>query len=113
MSIININDSLLSQLEEDGKRIYKRNPTFASIATFMEHPVSRDFFEKYMMNKRELESMLFLLSLYYRIDSYIGEDKETLNAYHKLSILNKMIRDSDLRPQLVQQYQSTNLIKES
>ena len=34
--------------ETDGRKIYKKNPTMSDISTFMEHPMSSQFYKKYL-----------------------------------------------------------------
>ena len=102
MSLINVN---VSQIEEYGKSIYKKNPIFADIAHFMEHPQSKDFYKKYLQTKGDSEGMIFLLALYNSI-----EDNDDINAYHKLAVLDKMIGSSEIRHKMVQLFQNGNLL---
>jgi hypothetical protein len=84
--------NLENQLEKNGKKYVQNYPFLEDIAQFMEHPLCREFYNKYMKNSETLDKMLDLLFFYEHIDNndYIG-----LNGYQKLALLMEIIIKKD------------------
>lgn len=80
------------QLEINGKKLVKEYPVLEDLAQFMSHPLSRDFYEKYMKNSESLNQMLDLLFFYEKIDK---SDYMDLNAYQKIALLMEIIVRKD------------------
>ncbi len=86
--------------EQDGINVYNSNPIFQDIGNFMEHPLTRDFYTRYMGNKQEQDSILYLLWVYRQIEKNIP----SATPYEKLAILEKCIKTGEIRQQLCQTY---------
>lgn len=82
----------LTELEKSGVKLVNSYPILEDIAQFMEHPMCREFYEKYMKNSETLEKMLDMLFLYEKIDTntYIN-----LNGFQKVALLMEIIIKKD------------------
>ncbi len=72
------------------------NPTLQDISTFMENPVSKFFFQKYLAQKTERTSILFLLWIYNLITTTHPE----LSPTQKTVFLEKCLKTPHVRAQL-------------
>ncbi len=90
---MDINSLIIS--ETDGMAIAQSNPTIKDIAIFMENPVVKEFYKKYLVNS-DKDSILFMLWIYHLIDN-IGE----LSPYEKMALLSKCIKNTESRRYLV------------
>lgn len=88
----------MSELFEDGRKIYTENPFLRDIATFMENPENRQFYTKYFTKRTQLEEVLFFLHMYHILDEQTKS--HDLNGFHKLSLLLKFIDNNEIRHQL-------------
>jgi hypothetical protein len=79
--------------ESRGQHIYQSNPFIRDIATFMESPENREFYEKYMTNQSELEQTLLFLSVYHSI----CKKAPKLNGLQRISLLTKFFKDPQTR----------------
>ena len=93
-------------LEDSGKHLYQSNPMFKDIANFMEHPLYKDFYKKYL-NQQNISVTLFFLWFY----SEIEKKYSNLKPYETLGLLITMFRDSKIRPILFEKYYKTNKTK--
>lgn len=76
------------QLQQQGQHIYKKSEVLRDIAEFMEHPVSRQFYEKYLQHSKQVPMVLDVLFLYANID----RDKTmNLTPYEKITLLMDVI----------------------
>ncbi len=86
-------------LTEFGKDIYAENPFFSKLAEFMEHPLSREFYQEYCSSQR-IDSTLFFLWMYEQIE----HKQPTLEPYQKIAILNHIIHTKHLREKVFDEY---------
>lgn len=98
MDIIKYDDKTLF---EEGKKVYQEHETFRQIAEFMEHPISRAFYDKWIKSP-DLNSVLYFLWLYEQIQKKfpnllpiqrlalmyrISRTNEPLKLYNKKNLL--------------------------
>lgn len=86
-------------LEQYGKTVYQSNPDFQMIAEFMEHPLSRQFYNEFL-KRGSLESTLFFLWLY----SQIEECYPGIQPYEKLGMVSICMKNKKLRDHIYQCY---------
>lgn len=91
-ALIPSNKNIEIQLQKNGQDYIKSYPFLEDVGRFMEHPLCREFYEKYMKNSETLSQMLDLLFYYEHIDKndYIG-----LNGYQKIGLLMEIIIRKD------------------
>lgn len=90
------------QLEKEGKEIYDSNKTMQDFAWFMEDPVTREMYDKYFNNWGDITSTMLFLKLYEKLDKYLNKKNIVLNGYHKLALINKLMKDDHLRHMVCQ-----------
>jgi hypothetical protein len=90
----------LDNSERIGKRLYKNNENYRTIANVMEHPEFRKFFDKYFSSWDDIKTVLMFLKLYHKIEQ---TSSVTLNGYQKLSVLDAIIKDRQLRSEMCQE----------
>lgn len=89
-------------LNEMGQDIYQSNPFFNKLAEFMEHPLTREFYDEYCSEKR-VDSTLFFLWMYKQIEL----KDSSLQPYQKIAILNHVIHTKHLREKVFDEYFKT------
>lgn len=87
----------LEQSEQIGKRLYKQNENYRTIANVMEHPEFRNFFKKYFSEWDNVKTVLMFLKIYEEIEKVSPIE---LNGYQKLSILDAIMKDRELRREI-------------
>ena len=87
----------LEQSEKNGKKLYKKNKNYRTIANCMEHPEFRKIFNEYFNDLDDLKTLLVFLKLYQGIEN---ASLVELNGYQKISILDSIIKDRKLRRQI-------------
>ena len=90
----------LTELETYGKQVYSENSFFRDIATFMENPENQQFYKKYMQTKSDMDQVVIFLHLYNIITECMSQ--HDLDGLEKLAIMDKFLKNSDLRYQLCQ-----------
>jgi hypothetical protein len=112
MSNSNLNSNLLSSRPPSrsrsappptvsGRTLYQTNPLFRDVATFMEHPESRAFFNRYLRKRSKLEEILLFLHLYAACDERASQDS-TVTPYDKLEWMFQIMNDSEWRRQVTE-----------
>lgn len=86
-------DSMNSH-ESNGKYIYKTNEHFRKLATVMEHPEFREFYNSYMSDWEDTKTIIMFMKLYDAVEKHT---KITLTPYQKISIVKEMIDDPEKR----------------
>ena len=101
----------LEQSEKIGKRLYEQNENYRNIANCMEHPEFRKLFDKHFSNWDDIRNILMFLKLYNEIHN---SSSINLNGYQILSILDNIMKDSNLRhkicKQVIRKNKDVNLI---
>ena len=101
----------LEESEKNGKKLYKQNENYRIIANCMEHPEFRKLFDQHFSTWDNVKNILMFLKLYQEIEK--SSDIE-LNGYHKLSILDSIMKNQKLRNeicnQVIQRTQYVNLL---
>jgi len=49
--------------EQKGRKVYRTNPIYRDIATFMEHPESYQFYHKYLTQPDRFQKMMTCLKI--------------------------------------------------
>jgi hypothetical protein len=84
-----------------GKKLYATNKTLRDIATIMEHPEFKEFFDKYFENPLEAKTMLMMMKLYRWLPNLIDiPSNSEVSSYTKIAFLKSVIDDSILRAQV-------------
>jgi hypothetical protein len=91
-STIEIADPEWTELR--GQKIYQTQPLYRDIATFMEHPESYQFYQKYLSNPERMNKMMTCLKLYDNVSNYL--DNDNLNAYHKIFVMYNLLKYTKL-----------------
>ena len=74
--------------------MYKQNENYRTITNCMEHPEFRKLFDDNFSNWDNIKNILMFLKLYQEIEKLSPVE---LNRYQKLSILDSIIKDRELR----------------
>jgi hypothetical protein len=93
--IIHYNTNLNS-LENKGKHIYSSNIHYKNLATIMEHPEFKNFYNTYLKDFENTRTMLMFMKIY---DS-IGKHFPNLNPFQKIYILKDIIDNSETRKKI-------------
>lgn len=110
MSELIQHDEQLSTTEERGRKLYKSNPHYRNIATVMEHPEFRNFYETYMNDWFVAKTALMFLKVYEAIEDHANAE---LTPYQKIAIMHEILSNGDLRRKTVecmQDWSSDNLL---
>lgn len=84
--------------EKQGKQLYKDNSNYKALANMMEHPEFRDFYNKYLTDWDSIKTIVMFLKLYEKIEN---TSTLNLNGFQKLSILDTLIKDKDIRTKII------------
>ena len=82
-----------------GRKIYEIDPLFRDLLTVMEHPEFYSFYYKYMRDWNKFKKIIVLMKLYDMISHNLYEkdpSEEKHNGYHKLALLNYILKDKEL-----------------
>ena len=82
------------ETHEKGKQIYQTNEHFRRLATVMEHPEFREFYNIYMTDWDSAKTMIMFMKMYEALEKHA---QITLTPYQKLAIVKDMIDDSKKR----------------
>lgn len=91
----------LDEAEKNGKKLYKQNKNYQLIANCMEHPEFRKLFDDHFSTWDNVKNILMFLKLYQKIEK---SSPVELNGYQKLSILDGIMKDSDLRHKICKEF---------
>ena len=91
MSLSKYND-----LQNTGKLIYQNNRSMRDIATIMEHPEFRQFFNKYFGDPIDIQNTLMLMKLY---DNILNKD-----PYEKIAILFEAMSNTKIRREIIDRF---------
>lgn len=86
--------NIIRDSEKSGKRLYNQNENYKAIANLMEHPEFREFYNKYFCDTHNIKTIIMFLKLYEEIEKH---SLTPLNGYQKIYILDKIMKDSELR----------------
>jgi hypothetical protein len=89
--------NLKNELEDEelkGKHIYQTNDHFRRLATVMEHPEFREFYNTYMTDWEDAKTMIMFMKVYEALEKHA---KIQLTPYQKLAVLKDMIDNKDKR----------------
>lgn len=87
-------EKCLENTEKNGKQLYKTNKNYRTLANVMEHPEFRKFFDSNFKDWIDIKNIIMFLKIYQGIEKTSPVE---LNGYQKLSILDGIIKDSELR----------------
>jgi len=105
LSIFNPNEQSLVDVEKYGQDIVDSgNNIFTDLVTFMENPISRDFYDKYICRSSERDSMLSYCWIYKFIESEACKNELSLTPCQKLALVQKSMLNKEFRPYLIGKY---------
>lgn len=87
-------EKCLKDSEKIGKQLYKTNESYRTIANVMEHPEFRKFLDSHFNDWCDVKTILMFLKIYKGIEKVSPVE---LNGYQKLSILDGIMKDRELR----------------
>jgi len=89
-------------LFQEGKRILDANPLLAQVVTFMEHPVSREFYDKWMTSP-DFDNMRYVLWIYEQVE----RETPNLLPIERLGLIQQIIRSGKMLHQLATRYNTS------
>lgn len=99
----------LNKHEKDGRNLCKNNENYRNIVKVMENPHFKSIFNKYFKSLHELQTIIMFFTLYNQIEN---RTCNSINGYQKISILDKIIKDSRTRQYICNKVASnTKLLK--
>ncbi len=111
--ISGLNLNAIDDIEIIGKKIYQNNPNMKELGEFMEHPVTKNFYEKYLGNWADATVAILNLKLYRMVDKLLKKHNVQVNGYHKIAIVHTIMSKAEVRHLLCKEMsnwiQSTNL----
>ena len=87
-----------TQLENEGKVLYKKNANMSSLGNIMEHPEFRTFYDQHFKDWDSVKVIVMFMKTYEMIE----KSDPGLTPYQKLAILKYMIGNSELRSSITQ-----------
>lgn len=90
-------------IEKDGRRIYNKNEFMRTLTNVMENPEFIKIFDEYFNNWDNIELFVLFSKVYHSITKQFPK----LNGYEKISIVKKLIDDSNTRRLVCQQIKSS------
>ena len=97
------NFDLVSEAEEKGRRLYRENEFYRNVANVMEHPEFKKFFDSHFQDWTSTQAILMFLKLYQTIEK---QSSQPLSGYQKIAIVDDIIKDSDMRQEVVKRLRS-------
>jgi hypothetical protein len=85
--------------EEKGRKLYKSNQHYRNVATVMEHPEFRNFYDTYMTDWCTAKTIVMFMKVYEALEENSSVE---LTPYQKLSILHEVMIDSEIRKKAVE-----------
>lgn len=81
-------------VENIGRKIYNKNSYYRDLATVMEHPELRHFFDTYMKTADDAKITLMFMNIYEAIEKRSNVE---LTPYQKIAFLKNLMDDTDFR----------------
>ena len=111
LKLFNSNQQFLSEAEKAGQEIISHKVEeniFPDLAQFMEHPVSRKFYDKYIHSSSgNRDSMLLYCWMYKFLEMEAEKSGVTLTSPQKVAILMQCLRDRNFRPMVIEKYMNS------
>lgn len=103
-----------AESEQRGRDIYATNENYRRLATVMEHPEFRQFYELYMNDWDTAKTVIMFMKIYEAIEKRSSVE---LTPFQKLAIVQDVIEHSETRQKVCQgmkdwMEQNKNLISE-
>lgn len=102
--------ALEEELNNTGKELYTRNSVYRDLANVLEHPMMRDFIDRFIGDYEETISILMFIKIYKEIER---KSSIELSPYQKLAILDKIINTTHIRRRLCESVIHTRNIHKS
>lgn len=93
-------DHILRDFDFKGRKLYNSNPIYRDLATVMEHPEFKMFYDKYLSNRQNFGVIMLFLKLYNDITEEVNDE---LNGYQKLYMMSELLKNVELRHNLVEE----------
>ncbi len=84
------------EISKYGQTLYKNNRVLRDIATVMEHPEFKSFFDKYFKSAFDAQNIILLMKIY---NSIPNDD-----PYEKIAILFEAMNESKIRNKLIDNF---------
>jgi hypothetical protein len=81
---------ITEELESIGQDLYKKNKHYQNLANAMEHPLSREIYDKYLSEWNNAKTMIMFMQLYEKIG-------DNFNGYQKIALIDQIIKNSSYR----------------
>lgn len=91
----NIDKLYKKQLDDKGRKVYKRKKNMKDLLDIMSDDSFQSFFDKNFQSWDDIRTVVILMAVLRRIDKYT-EDKN-LNKYQKLALLEMILSNSENR----------------
>lgn len=100
--------------EEKGRQLYHANRNYRNMATVMEHPEFRSFFQTYMNDWNSAKTVLMMMKMYDAIGNRTGMENlpldrsektgstSRLTPYEKIAILDEFVQNAEIRQRMVE-----------
>ena len=96
--VLSVSKNNLESIEKEGRELYKHNKTYQNIANCLEHPEFRKLFDEHFKDMNSLKTILMFLKMYESVEKMSPVE---LSPYQKLAIMDNMIKDSEIRQEIV------------
>jgi len=103
MELTNYNDK---NLFEEGKRVLQTNPTLFQVVNFMEHPVSREFYDRWIKSN-EFDTMRYFLWIYEQLEHHTQD----LLPIERVALMEQITRSGAVLHELTQYYNTQHQIE--
>lgn len=84
----------LDEAERDGRLLYKDNDNYKTLVNCLEYPEFRKLFKEHFKSWDRIKTIVMFMKLYIEIEK---ASPVKITGYQKISIMDKIIKDSDLR----------------
>ena len=92
-----LSNTILNDIEKSGRELYAVNSVYSSLANVLEHPMMRDFIDRFIDDYDETVVVLMFIKLYISIER---KSPVKLSPYQKLALMDSIIHTPELRQQL-------------
>ena len=90
----------MNELESVATPSSHDNPFLEDLARFMEHPISRSFYEKYLMMKSVRRETFLFMFLYAQLEW----KKPHLSPFQKTAMIQRLMRNREIRRRICEKW---------
>jgi hypothetical protein len=92
-------------LFKQGQQVYQENSTLKQVVEFMEHPLSRGFYDRWIKSK-DADIVLYFMWIYEQLEKSYPD----LLPIERLALLQELTRRNEFSSQLLNIYQHKNTL---